>query len=356
MRVGIDTNGLRTTQAGVARYIRGLLSGLVALDVADLEVEPLAWEVDNLSYRQPQRSLKTLYREGVWAPLLAPRRMRASKLDVFHATSGPMARVPVGMSKVATAHDMAVFRYPGRYRAWQRMSGPRRLAALAGYDRVISISQFTADEMIECLGVPASLIEVVHNGCDFSPDVIPPERPPDFELPPDFFLFVGSLEPVKNLRLLRQAYESASARGITLPALVIVGARWLGVEGEGSPPPGWLYAGRLDDDVLVHLYRRALALLFPTMYEGFGFPLVEAMALGCPVICSPLASLPELGGDAPIYADQTPAAYLEAMLAVAGDPARRDDQIAAGRERARRFDWRRCADETLAVYRDVARG
>jgi alpha-1,3-rhamnosyl/mannosyltransferase len=220
-------------------------------------------------------------------------------------------------------------------------------------DRVICISQFTADEAIRCLDLAPSLIEVVHNGCDFRPDVVPPERAPDFDVSQDFYLFVGSLEPVKNLRLLRAVYELASGRGLTLPPLVIVGARWLGVVGEGSPPPGWLYAGRQDDEVLVHLYRRALALVFPTVYEGFGFPLVEAMALGCPVICSPVASLPELGGDAPIYADQTPGAYLDAMLGVANDPVRRDDHIAAGRLRATRYTWERCAEETLAVYREV---
>ena len=172
--------------------------------------------------------------------------------------------------KVATAHDMAIFRYPDRYRAVAAQEhGARRLAGLSGYDRVICISRFTADEAIRCLDLAPSLIEVVHNGCDFSPDVVPPERPPDFDVAPDFYLFVGSLEPVKNLRLLREVYELASGRGITLPPLVIVGARWLGVEGEGSPPPGWLYAGRQDDEVLVHLYRRALALVFPTRYEGF---------------------------------------------------------------------------------------
>jgi alpha-1,3-rhamnosyl/mannosyltransferase len=353
MRVGVDTNGLRTTQAGVARYIRGLVSGLEALEVSDLDVVTLAWEVDNLSYRQPQRTLKTVYREGVWAPWVAPRRMRAEELDVFHATAGPLARIPASIPKVATAHDMAIFRYRDRYRPWQRRSMGRRLAGLSRYDRVICISQFTADEAIRCLDLAPSLIEVVHNGCDFRPDVVPPERAPDFDVSQDFYLFVGSLEPVKNLRLLRAVYELASGRGLTLPPLVIVGARWLGVAGEGSPPAGWLYAGRQDDEVLVHLYRRALALVFPTVYEGFGFPLVEAMALGCPVICSPVASLPELGGDAPIYADQTPGAYLDAMLGVANDPVRRDDHIAAGRLRATRYTWERCAEETLAVYRQV---
>ena len=354
MRVGIDTNGLYTTQAGVARYIRGLVGGLDALDDPGLEVLPIAWEVDNLTYRQPQRTLKTLYREGFWAPVAAPRRMRSAGVDLFHAAAGPLLRVPGSLPKVATAHDMAVFRFPDRYRRWQRRSGPRRLRALAAYDRVICISRFTADETIRCLGLPASLLEVVHNGCDFSPDVVPAERPPDFDLPPDYFLFVGSLEPVKNLRLLRAVYEAAAGQGVALPPLVIVGARWLGVEAEGPPPAGWRYVGRQDDEVLVHLYRRALALVFPTRYEGFGFPLVEAMALGCPVICSPVASLPEVGGDAPIYADPTADAYLRQMLSVARDPALRDEHIAIGHATARTFSWRRCAEETAAVYRSVA--
>lgn len=353
MRVGIDTNGLYTTQAGVARYIRGLIGGLDSSGDPGLDVVPIAWAVDNLSYRQPQRTLKTLYREGLWAPLVAPRRMRSGGVDVFHAAAGPLLRVPGGVPRVATAHDMAVFRFPERYRRWQRRSGPRRLRALATYDRVICISRFTADEAIRYLGLPSSLLEVVHNGCDFSPDVVPAERPPDFDLPSDFYLFVGSLEPVKRLRLLREVYEAAAGQGIVLPPLIIVGSRWLGVEGEGSPPDGWRYAGRQDDEVLVYLYRRALALVFPTSYEGFGFPLVEAMALGCPVICSPVASLPEIGADAPIYAAQTVDAYLHQMRALAGDHARREDHIALGREQARRFSWRRCADETAAVYRSV---
>ena len=183
MRVGIDTNGLYTTQAGVARYIRGLIAGLQAMDDTGLEVVPIGWEVENLSYGQPVRTLKTLYREGFWATLAAPRQMRSARVDVFHAAAGPLLRVPGSLPRVATAHDMAVFRFPHRYRRWQRRSGPRRLRALSSYDRVICISRFTADETIRCVGLPASKIEVVHNGCDFSPDVLPLERPPDVDLP-----------------------------------------------------------------------------------------------------------------------------------------------------------------------------
>ena len=106
-------------------------------------------------------------------------------------------------------------------------------------------------------------------------------------------------------------------------------------------------------EVLVYLYRRALALVFPSSYEGFGFPLVEAMALGCPVICSPVASLPEVGGDAPIYAAPTAEAYLVEMRALTREPQRREEHVTRGRERARSFSWRRCAEETAAVYRSV---
>src|SRR4029078_5152119 len=172
MLVATDANGLYTPQAGVARYIRGLIGGLHAMDDPGLEVVPIAWEVENLSYGQPVRTLKTLYREGFWATLAAPRQMRSARVDVFHAAAGPLLRVPGSLPKVATAHDMAVFRFPDRYRRWQRRSGPRRLRALAAYERVICISRFTADEALRCLGLTASLLEVVHNGCDFSPGVV----------------------------------------------------------------------------------------------------------------------------------------------------------------------------------------
>ena len=353
MRVGIDTNGLYTTQAGVARYIRGLMAGMAELQTSDVETFPVAWAVENLGYQQPTRMLRTMYREGIWARWQGPRILRDLGADVFHATAGPLVTVPAGTRRVATIHDMAVFRYPDRYRRWQRFSVRRRLQAVGSFDRLICISRFTAEETMRYLGIPAARLEVVHNGCDFQVDEIADEVPPPFEVPPEYYLFVGSLEPVKNLSLLRLAYELAAARGRTLPPLVIVGARWEGVAGEGAPPADWLYAGRVSDEVLVYLYRRALALVFPSKYEGFGFPVVEAMALGCPVVCSPVSSLPEVGGDAPIYAEPSPEAYLDALSDLAVNPNRRDEHIAAGLAQARRFSWSGCATETQAVYRSA---
>lgn len=354
MRVAIDTNGLFTTQAGVARYIRGLLRGLADLDRETCLVREIAWGVENFAYRQPQRALKTAYRDLVWRTLIAPQELARMKPDVFHSTVGGYISPPRWMPWAATLHDLACFRYPDRFRRWQRFAAQSRSRRALAAGKVICISRFTADEAINVLGASPKQLEVVYNGSDFHPDCLPTvESAPGFPVPPEFFIFVGSLEPGKNLQLLKYVYEDANERGIQLPPLLIVGARWQGVPGEGRPPVGWHYLGRQPDEVLVYLYRRALALAFPSKYEGFGLPVVEAMALGCPVICAPVASLPEVGGDAPAYAPLDPGAWLQVMKDVAGDRDRRKEFVAAGLAQSKRFSWRRCAQETVAVYQSI---
>jgi glycosyltransferase involved in cell wall biosynthesis len=347
IRIAVDTNGVYTTQAGVARYIRGLLGGLRRLSPPDLEVIPIAWEVENLAYRQPQRALKTFYRELIWAGFPARRRLRNHNVQILHATAGPLIRPPRGIKEIVTLHDLAVFRHPERFRPWMRLSTQRRLRQIGRADHVICISRFTADEAMALLNLPAARITVIHNGCEFHRDEpAPAEQKPGFAVPDEYLLFVGSLEPGKNLSLLREVYALAETSGVPLPPLLIVGARWEGVGHEGSPPAGWQYLGRQPDEALVYLYRHALGLAFPSRYEGFGFPVVEAMALGCPVICSPVASLPEVGEDAVLFTELTPAAYLSSMKRLVANSNLRNAQ-------ARKFSWTNCAAKVADVYRRV---
>jgi alpha-1,3-rhamnosyl/mannosyltransferase len=244
-----------------------------------------------------------------------------------------------------------MLRHPDRFRGWHLRSARHSLVRLTGVDRVICISHFTADEAMALLHLSASRLVVVHIGCDFKADTLPPETtPPGPPLPDEFFLFVGSLEPGKNLVLLRTAYQQAREQGHHLPDLVVAGARFAGLASEGEAPRNWHYLGRIPDSALVHLYRRALALVFPSKYEGFGLPVAEAMTLGCPVICSRVASLPEVAGDAALYADATPEAYLTAMRRLLKDGPLRASLQALGRRQASRFSWQRCARETLEVY------
>ncbi len=349
--VGIDTNALYSTQAGSARYVRGLLAGLEQVAPAGMTIREVAWKVPNFGFRQPQRGLRTLYRECFWAPWIAPRQLRRDGIETYHSTATILVQPPAPIRHVATLLDLAMLRHPERFRSWHLRSARRSLTRLAGADRIICISQFTADEAMDLLHLPACRLTVVHIGCDFKADTLPPETtPPGALLPDEFFLFVGSLEPGKNLALLRAAYQLARAQGHPLPDLVVVGARFAGLASEGEAPANWHYLGRIPDSALVHLYRRALALVFPSKYEGFGLPVAEAMTLDCPVICSRVASLPEVAGDAALYADATPEAYLAAMRDLLKDGALRGQLQELGRRQASKFSWQRCARETLAAY------
>jgi len=356
MRVALDTNCMYTTKAGTARYTLGLLDGFRALTDSDFQWSELCWPVENLGYRQPQRALKTAYREWIWCRTRASRDLREGKYSLLHSTSHLDFRVPEGMKRVHTLYDLVILRYPEKFRAWQRFAGRRFLRQLAGMDRIICISRFTADEAMRLLDLPASKLEVVYCGNDLAAaEGVAGENLALPPVPDSFFLFVGSLEPGKNLRLLQEVYQDAEKHGVCLPDLVIVGARWEGVGQEGAAPASWHYLGRVDDGVLSALYRRALALLFPSKYEGFGLPVLEAMSLGCPVVCSRAGSLPEVGGEAVMYTDLDVVSFLNAMRAILLDSVRREELVAAGLARAPRFSWKSCAKETVAVYRDVLR-
>jgi alpha-1,3-rhamnosyl/mannosyltransferase len=352
MHVAVDTNAIYTTQAGSARYVRGLLRGITQAQPADVRVTQVAWPVENFAYRQPQRAFKTFYRELIWSRFVAPRLLARQGVDLFHSTARAMVQPPRGIAHIATLLDLAVLRTPERFRKWHRRSARNSLQRLSQAAQITCISEFTAKEAMQLLGLPPSKLTVVYIGCEFHPDEGPVgEQLPDFPVPDEFFLFVGSLEPGKNLALLKAVYQQAQAEGINLPPLLVVGARWQGVEGEGKPPANWHYLGRQPDAVLVFLLRRARALVFPSKYEGFGLPVVEAMALGCPVICSPVASLPEVGGEAALFTEMTVPGYLKSMQSIQRDNNLRSELVAKGLVQARRFSWKRCAQETIEVYR-----
>lgn len=354
MRVAIDTSPLYTTQAGMARYVRELVRAERNLGQADFELTEIGWPVTNFQFRQPQRALKTAYRELFWSYFVAPRQIREAGTQVFHSTSLPFIAVPPSVPHVASLMDLAVFRSPERFRRWHRWSAQRRLRRLRQVSHIICISHFTAREAVEVLDLSPSQLSVVHLGCLFHPEAGEPrEQKPAMAVPDDFFLFVSSLEPGKNVGLIREAYQRAEARHRPLPPLVLCGSRWPGVPQEGPPPANWHFAGYLSDENLVYLYRRARALIFPSKYEGFGLPVVEALALGCPVICSPVASLPEAGGDAALYTEMTAEAYRQSMSRLLDEPNLRADLIARGRVHAAKFSWRRCAQQTIDVYRQA---
>ncbi|HET7571938.1 MAG TPA: glycosyltransferase family 1 protein [Gaiellaceae bacterium] len=324
MRVGVDTTPLALTRAGTARYLRNLLARL----------EPEAG-VERIAFAGPGRAA-VLARELVWYPhLLGPLAARRG-LDVLHCPTY-YAPVSSGVPVVVTVHDLAVWRHPEAFGRWTRLFVPRAVPRmLRGAARVIAVSEFTRRELVELLGVPAERIRVVPNGVEavFRPDGDAVEG--------EYVLAVGTLEPRKNLRRLAEAARLAGRE------LWVAGdAGWGGVE-----LPGVRRLGRVSDEELARLLRGALCLAYPSLYEGFGIPVLEAMACGTPVVTSRGGATEEVAGGAAVLVDPLDPEAIAAGLeeAVAG----RDELRGRGLARAAAFTWDETARGTLDVYREVS--
>ena len=324
MKVGFDVSPLLQTQAGTARYVTGLVEELERLPGVD---------VSRLSFGGSGR-VWALARDLAWYLALLP--LRARDLDVLHCTTyrAPLAaRVPT----VVTVHDLAVLRSPELFTAWTRLYARTWLRpTLRAADRVIAVSEFTKREVAALAGVPEERIRVVPNAVEpvFTPDGPTAEG--------DYVLAVGTLEPRKNLPRLAEATERLGLE------LRVVGAPgWGGVE---VPRARWL--GRLPDEEVAALYRGALCLAYPSLYEGFGIPVLEAMRCGAPVVTSAGSAMAEVADGAAELVDPLDPASIAAGIERA--VARREELRAAGFERARAFTWEAAAEATATVYRELA--
>ncbi len=321
MRVAFDVSPLLQTQAGTARHVRGLLGSL--------ETRP-DLEVVRLSYGGAGR-VSTVLRDAVWYPLGISRG--SERYDVLHCTTfrGPYrARSPV----VLTVHDLAVLRHPDAFRRWHRMTARAALEGVRSADAVVALSEFTKREVIELFRVEPERVRVVPNGVEplFTPDGDAADG--------DYVLAVGTLEPRKNLD---RVVEAARLAGVELR---VVGARgWGGVEA-----PGW--AGRVTDADLATLYRGARCLVYASFYEGFGLPVLEAMASGTPVVTSKGGATEEVAGGAAVLVEPSDVEAIAAGIREAIE--RSHDLVPRGLQRARGFTWQRAADELEALWRELA--
>ncbi len=324
MRVGIDVSPLVQTRAGTARHVRGLVGALRGRPGLDLEL---------LSFGGPGRP-SSVVRDAAWYPLGLRRRSRALELDLLHCTTfrGPSR---AGVPTVLTVHDLAILRSPEAFPRWHRLYGSAGLRqVLRAADAVIAVSQFTRDEVVALVDVAPERVRVVPNGVD-------PVFTGEGEVAEgDYVLAVATLEPRKNLV---RTVEAARLAGTELR---VVGARgWGGVEADG-----WM--GELPDPELAALYRGARCVVYASLYEGFGLPVLEAMACGAPVVTSRGTAMEEVAGGAAVLVDPLDAASIAAGIADA--VARRDELVPAGLARASEFSWGRSADVVESLWQELA--
>ncbi len=360
--MALDATAVPADRGGVGRYVDELLPALAA-EGADLVVISQAHDVAHYTQLVPgadvraapaavaRRPVRLAWEQVGLAPLA--RRAGADLLHCPHYTMPLRAGLPV----VTTLHDATFFTHPEVhlavkrrfFRAWTRVS-------LARARRCVTPSAATRDELVRIVGADPARVDVAHLGVD-------PRR---FHVPSDeeraaarrflgidgpYLAFLGTLEPRKNLPALIRAWSTLPGA----PDLVLAGGRGWDDDVDRAaaqvPSDHALHLpGYLPLELLAGFLGGAELVVYPSLGEGFGLPVLEAMASGAPVLTTRLLAIPEIGGDAVAYTGTDEASIAEAVAGLLADPGRRAELAAAGRARAAGFDWRACARAHLAAY------
>lgn len=378
MRISFDVSPAVHHHAGLGRYAEELLAALVACDSSN---EYTAFYYTPRGRESPEPPIDRIPTRTVRLPA-KPWRMSVLLAylvggsmdrwlpsgDIFHATDHLLP--PFRHSKtVFTIHDL-IFRFYPQYhlplnRWYLSLMLPRFMQRA---DAIIAVSESTRRDVLRLMKLPLEKISVIYEGVSEAfrhlddQETLAQVRD-KYKLPPRFILFFGTLEPRKNLVLLLDVYRQMMTRDASTPALVIAGRK------------GWLYQPVFDRvrelglDGRVHftdyvesgdvpaVMNAAEVFAFPSLYEGFGLPPLEAMACGTPVVCSNASSLPEVVGEAGILVDpHDVGGWVQAIDSVLTDEQTRQKLRDQGLAQAKRFSWEQAARKTLAVYEQVVHG
>jgi glycosyltransferase involved in cell wall biosynthesis len=376
MRIAIDYSPAVYQGAGVGRFVRDIVNALLALDRENVYTLlytrpagrasppqlPVSPNVTSRRLVLPERLLNLIwYKLGV--PL--PVELLGGRADVYHFPD--FALPPVRSSRtVVTIHDLSFLLVPECAETGLRAHLERVVPASARRASFVTAdSENTRNDIATLLDVPPGRIEVVYPGVDprFRPtaDAAGQERiRAKYRVQFPFILYVGTIEPRKNLgRLLRAYVQLREQRKVSHRLVIAGGLGWLYDDvlrdiDDLAARYEIVFLGRVPDDDLPFLYRLADLFVFPSLYEGFGIPPLEAMASGVPVVCSNTSSMPEVVGDAGVM---VPPEDVDGLARAIGDlladPERRALLSARGLERARRFSWKSSARKLLDVYRYV---
>lgn len=397
MRIGIDCRTILNPglgeQAGIGHYNYYLVKNLLQIDknneyvlffdnrIPEASVKKVVGNNKNVKTRFFPFYQYKYYLPFTYSQMLVSAFVSREKLDLYHSPANVIPLMYHGPS-VVTVHDLAIYKhadwFPSNFMSRQIFSTKVLVPkSIRKAKKVIAVSQNTKDDIIRLFKVPAKKIFVVYEGVVTDGSLagdklaIPDKKTlkKKFKIKDDYLLFVGTIEPRKNLVVLLEAFNSFLTRqrlnnkNQKPLQLVLAGGR------------GWKYKEvfktvktlKLEEKVKfldyvehpdkIGLMQNALCFVFPSLYEGFGLPVLEAMCLGLPVITSNISSLPEVAGSAALLIDPNSVTDLvKAIEKVVGSPELREKMIEAGREQAKKFNWQKTAEETLAIYKEVLAG
>ena len=354
---------------GISRYICSLAKGLIDIKkgVDAKIVAPFHYNahlqqlvgVPVFGCRVPRINRTARIVTGL-SKVVTSAVIRGFRPDVVHETYYSSAGVaPSHCPVVVTVYDMIVERFPEMFSQETPGSSLKR-TAVERADHVLCISESTKHDLIELFDYPEEKISVVYLGYEkfsIASGQQPMNSVAQVQSRP-YLLYVGSRAEYKNFNSLLRAVAASRQLRENFGLVSFGGGPFSSVEKELIEELGFS-AGQVThvgggDDYLAYLYANAAAFVYPSLYEGFGIPPLEAMSLGCPVLCSNTSSLPEVVGDAGEYFDPLQIDSIsDAIERVMESSAKRESLIANGRVRCASFSWARCAEETLAVYRRV---
>jgi glycosyltransferase involved in cell wall biosynthesis len=350
-----DAGGMSRYHYELARHMRSangvsidlLLGGQSSVlpfrDLAGAGVHVASWR-SHLKPGYPRYAMNAL-----WTAAVAPARGR---YDVYHATYQRWESSIRHRALVATHHDATQERFPHLFRNAAAIRA-RKARLYARADIVICVSESARRDLEELYRVPSERTRVIFHGVDPVQDTAPYSsaggRP--------YLLYVGSRSAYKNFAALLSAFAAAPAAG-GMQLIVVGGGPWSAPEQEAVAKLGLsgrvALLPRVDDATLASLYRGAMLLVYPSLYEGFGLPPLEAMSAGCPVLVSRTSSLPEVCGDAAHYFDpQSEQSLREELDRLLADAALLRAKTDAGRAQAGRYTWEATAAKTLGAYREA---
>lgn len=357
-RIGIDARTASNVLGGIRTYSRGLISGLESIDsphefvVFRSKVRPRPIEASR--FRQVELHTPNHHR---LEPVSLSVELARRRLTILHSLDF-IPPLRGARHHVITVHDLAFLRYPEFLTPGARgyyNSQIKRAVRQAAH--ILAVSDATRNDLTELLGVEDARISVQVEGVD---DVFHPLQPELFAdtrqrlgLPESYFLFVGTLEPRKNIPGLLEGYRLLREQVADAPSLVLVGRRgWLfDDDAIERPPSGVVWYGEMAYQDLPAAYSLATALVMPSFYEGFGLPALEAMASGTVPIVSATSSFAEVVGEVGVQVDpHDPQAIAAALYRAATDSAWREDQERKGLARSSLFTWERSAQTALDVY------
>jgi len=362
MNIGVDARPLTYRLTGIGVYLKHLLDELQKIDRENcyylISNGPIYYVLKNPNWCKIEGKWRKKLLSTFWMQCQAPLLASKLRLDLFW---GPRHHFPIFLTgkikTVLTIHDIVHILYPETmslaHLLVERLL--MRWSALKA-DRIITVSSSTASGIQKAYGLSLGKIRVIHSGVPVLVNNTALDGWRYKGLPRQYFLFVGTLEPRKNFERVFKAFELMQPERCGVH-LVIVGGR-------GWKNKGFLHKlkthplnhhihliGYVDSDQLLTFYTNALCLLFPSLYEGFGLPILEAMSCGTPVITSNISSMPEVAGDAALLVNPYDVdALMEAMQKILTNEKLRELLVMKGFERVKRYSWKRCAKQTLEVF------